>query len=134
MGAKRVPRQSPKRAREEVDDDDEEEAFGTPPPKRAARKTATKKTPAPKKPAPKKAVPKKTIAKKPAAATTPSSRPSRTRKAPERFEEFEEKTTPKALQTKKGPGKVFDPIYITTNSSSRLVKADIYVSSIYAIC
>ena len=135
MGAKRVAKQSPKRSREEVDDDDEEDAFGTPPPKRAARstslatkgKTATKKMPASKKPAPKKGVAKK-AAKKPATAATPSSRPSRNRKAPERFEEFEEKPTPEAVPTKKGTSKVFDPVYITTNSSSRLVKADIYVS------
>lgn len=136
MGAKRASKQSPKRSHEEVDDDDEEPAFGTPPPKRAARstssatkaKTTKKKTPAPKKPAPKKPAPKKAAAKKPAPAATPSSRPSRNRKAPERFEEFEEKPTPKAVPTKKGPSKVFDPVYITTNSSSRLVKADIYVS------
>ena len=136
MGAKRVAKQSPKRSREEVDDDDEEPAFDTPPPKRTARstssatkaKTTKKKTPAPKKPAPKKSAPKKAAAKKPAPAATPSSRPSRNRKAPERFEEFEEKSTPKAVPTKKGPSKVFDPVYITTNSSSRLVKADIYVS------
>jgi hypothetical protein len=52
MGAKRAPKQSPKRAREEEDDEEEEEAFGTPPPKRSARKakrpasskTATKKS------------------------------------------------------------------------------------------
>ncbi|KAI4638285.1 hypothetical protein J4E93_010284 [Alternaria ventricosa] len=134
MGAKRASKRSPKRSHEEVDDDDEEPAFGTPPPKRAARstssatkaKTTKKKTPAPKKPAAKKPAPKKAAAKKPAPAAAPSSRPSRNRKAPERFEEFEEKPTPKAAPTKKGPSKVFDPVYITTNSSSRLVKADIY--------
>jgi hypothetical protein len=118
-------------------DDDEEEAFGTPPPRRPARKTskaangkaATKKATAPKTPAPKKTVAKKTPAKKPAAAPPPPcTRPSRNRKAPERFEDLQEIPTPKALPTKKGPSKVFDPVYITTNSSSRLVKADIYVS------
>lgn len=139
MGAKRAPKQSPKRAREEEDDEEEEEAFGTPPPKRSARKakrpasskTATKKAAAPKTSAPKKpAKLKNTPAQKPTAAPPllPSSRPSRTRKAPERFEDLEEKTTSKALPAKKGASKVFDPVYITTNSSSRLVKADVYVS------
>ncbi|KAB2099258.1 hypothetical protein AG0111_0g12508 [Alternaria gaisen] len=138
MGAKRAPKQSPKRAREEEDDEEEEEeAFGTPPPKKSARKakrpasskTATKKAAAPKTSAPKKpAKLKNTPAQKPTAAPPllPSSRPSRTRKAPERFEDFEEKTTSKALPAKKGASKVFDPVYITTNSSSRLVKADVY--------
>jgi hypothetical protein len=130
MGAKRAPKQSPKRAREEEDDD--REAFGTPPPRRTARKTnkaANSKTVTKKTAAPKKAMPKKTPAKKVAVAPPPpSSRPSRNRKAPERFEDLEEKPTPKSLSNKKGPSKVFDPIYITTNSSSRLVKADVYVS------
>ncbi|KAG9194967.1 hypothetical protein G6011_00087 [Alternaria panax] len=130
MGAKRAPKQSPKRAREEEGSDDNE-AFGTPLPKRPIRKaskaangeTATKKVIALKKPV----LPKKTPAKKPAAAPPPlSSRPSRTRKAPERFEDLQENPTPKAFPRKKGPGKVFDPVYITTNSSSRLVKADVY--------
>ncbi|CAN9371591.1 unnamed protein product [Alternaria sp. RS040] len=137
MGAKREPKQSPKRAREEEDDEEEEEAFDTPPPKRSARKakrptsskSATKKAAAPKTSASNKpANLKNTPAKKPIAALPPlpSSRPSRTRKAPERFEDLEEKTTPKALPAKKGASKVFDPVYITTNSSSRLVKADVY--------
>ncbi|CAN9267045.1 unnamed protein product [Alternaria alternata] len=137
MGAKRAPKQSPKRARKEENDEEEEEAFGTPPPKRSARKakrpasskTAAKKAAAPKTSAPKKPSKlKNTPAQKPTAAPPllPSSRPSRTRKAPERFEDLEEKTTPKALPAKKGASKVFDPVYITTNSSSRLVKADVY--------
>ena len=128
MGAKRAPKQSPKRAREEEDGEEEEEAFGTPPPKRPARKA---KRPASSKTATKKpAKLKNTPAQKPTAAPPllPSSRPSRTRKAPERFEDLEEKTTSKALPAKKGASKVFDPVYITTNSSSRLVKADVYVS------
>jgi hypothetical protein len=128
MGAKRAPKQSPKRAREEEDDEEEEEAFGTPPPKRPARKA---KRPASSKTATKKpAKLKNTPAQKPTAAPPllPSSRPSRTRRAPERFEDLEEKTTSKALPAKKGASKVFDPVYITTNSSSRLVKADVYVS------
>lgn len=125
MSAKRSARQSPKRAREE-DDDDDEPAFGTPPPKRVVSKAngktnggaTARRAPAPKKPAPKKAV----------APPPTRSRPSRNRKAPERFEDLEEKTTPKAHPTKKGSSKVFDPVFITTNSTSRLVKADIYVS------
>jgi hypothetical protein len=130
MSARRAPKQSPKRAREE--DSDGEDAFGTPPPKRAATKTnatangkaATKKAASPRKPAPKKPMPKKPPAKKVAPAPT-SSRPSRSRKALERFES-QEKPTPKALSIKKGPSKVFDPVYITTNSTSRLGKADVY--------
>ncbi|EMD87281.1 hypothetical protein COCC4DRAFT_75778 [Bipolaris maydis ATCC 48331] len=73
-----------------------------------------------KKPARKRSAPGKTT------APTPSrSQPSRNRKAPERFENFEEKTA-KALPSKKGTSKVFDSVFITTNSTSRLVKADIY--------
>jgi hypothetical protein len=135
MSVKRAPRQSPKRAREE--DSDSEEAFGTPPPKRAAiktkrtanGKTVAKKAASPRKAALKKPIPKKTPAKKAAPALI-SSRPSRSRKAPERLEDVQEKPTPKALPNKKGPSKVFDPIFITTNSTSRLAKADIYVSAI----
>lgn len=114
MGAKRAPKQSPKRAREEEDGEEEEEAFGTPPPKRPARKA---KRPASSKTATKKpAKLKNTPAQKPTAAPPllPSSRPSRTRRAPERFEDLGEKTTSKALPAKKGASKVFDPVYITT--------------------
>lgn len=130
MGAKRASKQSPKRARPEDDDGED-----TPPakkpatksrarPKATGKKAGTKKaasekpTPAPKKPAPKKATP----------APKPSNRPTRNRKAPERFEDLEEKPTPKALPTTKGPSKVFDPVFVTTNSTSRLGKADVYVS------
>jgi hypothetical protein len=131
MSAKRAPKQSPKRAREE--DSDSEDAFGTPPPKRATIKSnatangkpAIKKAAFPRKPAPKKPMPKKTPAKKAAPAPT-GSRPSRSRKAPDRFEDLQEKPTPKALPMKKGPSKVFDPVFITTNSTSRLGKADVY--------
>jgi hypothetical protein len=134
MSVKRAPTQSPKRAREE--DSDSEEAFGTPPPKRAAiktkrtanGKTVTKKAASPQKAAPKKPMPKKTPAKKATPAPT-SSRPSRSRKAPERLEDVQEKPTPKALPNKKGPSKVFDPVFITTNSTSRLAKADVYASA-----
>ena len=136
MAAKRTLKQSPKRARPDDDDDRED----TPPakkpvtksrarPKATAKKVGTKRaaagsatsekpTSAPKRPAPKKAIP----------VPTPSNRPTRNRKAPERFEDLEEKPTPKALPTTKGPSKVFDPVFITTNSTSRLGKADVYVN------
>ena len=117
---------------EPEDDEQDDAAEAKPAPKKGKAKAVAPKADSAeledKKPAPKKPAPKKAAAKKPAPAATPSSRPSRNRKAPERFEEFEEKPTPKAAPTKKGSSKVFDPIYITTNSSSRLVKADIYVS------
>jgi hypothetical protein len=129
ISARRASKQSPKRAREE--DSDSEDAFGTLPPKRATKtkriansKTATKKAASPRKPASKKPVPKKTPAKEAAPAPT-SARPSRSRKAPERFE-HQEKPAPKALPIKKEPSKVFDPVFITTNSTSRLGKADVY--------
>ncbi|EUC44146.1 hypothetical protein COCMIDRAFT_37957 [Bipolaris oryzae ATCC 44560] len=112
--------QSPKRAREE--DDNLASASSTPHPKRIDNKaSATPDSKAPiTKPARKKSAPKKTT------APTPSrSQPSRNRKAPERFEDFEEKTA-KAPPSKKGTSKVFDSVFITTNSTSRLVKADIY--------
>lgn len=58
----------------------------------------------------------------PKKATAPPERISaRNRKAPERFE-----TLGKVSLAKKGTSKVFDPIYITTNSTSRLGKADMY--------
>ncbi|CAO2648607.1 Nn.00g078740.m01.CDS01 [Neocucurbitaria sp. VM-36] len=136
--AKHSPKQSPKRVRQDDDDED------APPPKKSAsmkrsprkstgaRKASRKAevdnavhepassgrpTPAPRKTAPKKAAP---------TPTTSSNRPTRSRKAPERFENFEEKAIPKALPNKKGSSRVFDPIFITTNSTSRLAKADVY--------
>ncbi|XP_014552144.1 hypothetical protein COCVIDRAFT_30451 [Bipolaris victoriae FI3] len=123
-GANCAARESPKRTREE--DDEMPSASSTPHPKRINNKASA--TPDSKatiqKPARKKSAPQKT------AAPTPSrSQPSRSRKAPERFEDFEEKTT-KALLSKKGTSKVFDSVFITTNSTSRLVKADIYASSV----
>ncbi|KAF1961113.1 hypothetical protein CC80DRAFT_513088 [Byssothecium circinans] len=64
----------------------------------------------------------------PTSASMPaSSRPSRSRKAPERFDSLP--------QAPKGPvrphklpanSKVFDPEYITTNPRSRLVRTDVY--------
>lgn len=123
-GANCAARQSPKRARGE--DDDLASAASTPHSKRTNNKaSATPNSKATiKKPARKKSAPKKTT------TPTPSrSQPSRNRKAPERFEDFEEKTA-KSLPSKKGTSKVFDSVFITTNSTSRLVKADIYASPI----
>lgn len=105
-----------KRGREE--DEGEEHS---PPPRKAAvpSKNNEKAKPATRKRASKKATPP---------PRQPSSRPSRTRKAPERFEDLQE-TKPKPLKelpVKKAASKVFDPAYITTNSTSRLGKADIY--------
>jgi len=134
IGTKRAKRPCNKRTRGE--DSDSDDAFGTPPPKCTSReitatangKTAIKQAPSSQKPALKKPMSKKTAIKKPAPAPpAPSTRPSRNRKAPERLEDLQEKSKPKSLPNKKGPSKVFDPIYITTNSGSRLVKADIYV-------
>jgi len=134
MGAKRAQKPCNKRTREE--DSDSDDAFGTPPPKRTSRettatangKTAIKKASPSQKLALKKPMSKKTATKKPAPAPpASSSRPSRNRKAPERLEDLQEKSKPKPLPNKKGPSKIFDPVYITTNSNSRLVKADIYV-------
>jgi len=134
MATKRAKRPCNKRTREE--DSDSDDAFGTPPPKRTSRETtataygntAIKQAPSSQKPALKKPMSKKTATKKPAPAPpAPSSRPSRNRKAPERLEDLQEMSKPKSLPNKKGPSKVFDPVYITTNSGSRLIKADIYV-------
>jgi hypothetical protein len=127
MSNERVPQPATKRSRE---DDDEE---GSPPPKKAASssKSKAKAKTAPKKPAarktPAKPAPKKPATKKPAPTPPPaSSRPSRGRKAPERFEDLTETKPLKQLSAKKGGSRVFDPTFITTNSTSRLGKADVY--------
>lgn len=73
----------------------------------------------------KKPKPKKTPAPKPARAP-PERTSTRTRKAPERFEDLQEMAPSRPLPPKKGTSKVFDPYYITTNSTSRLGRADIY--------
>ncbi|KAL6705210.1 hypothetical protein ACN47E_007170 [Coniothyrium glycines] len=65
-------------------------------------------------------------APKPARPVTVSTRPSRNRKAPERYWEVPENQAPKALSNTKGASKVFDSTFITTNSTSRLGKADVY--------
>jgi hypothetical protein len=104
--------------------DDQDYTNKAPPSKKAA--TSKTKAAGEAKPAPKKRAAAKKIARPPPA---PSSRPSRTRKAPERLAEASEvkpvKPAKKQL-AKKGTGKVFDPVYITTNSTSRLVKADVF--------
>ncbi|KAF3034925.1 hypothetical protein E8E12_006581 [Didymella heteroderae] len=51
---------------------------------------------------------------------------TRNRKAPERFEDLQEMPSSRASPPRKGTSKVFDPYYITTNSTSRLGRADIY--------
>ncbi|KAF1832014.1 hypothetical protein BDW02DRAFT_590769 [Decorospora gaudefroyi] len=140
MGYKRAPKQSPKRTREQEDDSDEA-AFATPPPKRttsgtsgtsatANKTTTTNKATSSLNGRAKKPTPKRAAANNSAPDTMLSaSRPSRNRKAPERFEHFQEKPKPKAIPNKKGASKVFDPVFITTHSTSRLTKADIYESS-----
>lgn len=116
---KQMPKVTKKRNLAELDENDTDN-----------EKTPVKKPK--KKPA---AVEKPAAAKKPRATPTPpppSTRPTRTRKAPVRFadeqqqqkEDLKKKpSTPKATSSK-----VFDPEYITTNPKSRLVNTDIYVN------
>ena len=73
----------------------------------------------------KKTKPKKKPAPKPARAP-PERTSTRNRKAPERFEDLQEMPPTRASPPKKATSKVFDPYYITTNSTSRLGRADIY--------
>jgi hypothetical protein len=68
---------------------------------------------------------KKKAAPKPAKAP-PERTSTRNRKAPERFEDLQEMPPTRASPPKKAKSKVFDPYYITTNSSSRLGRTDIY--------
>lgn len=116
MSRKRTQQLSKKRSRE---DDNEE---GSPPPKKVA---SPPKAQAKEK---KKAASKKPVATKAARPILPSTRPSRSRKAPERFEDLQETKPVRATVAKKTPAKskVFDPVFITTNSTSRLGKADVY--------
>jgi hypothetical protein len=124
MAAKRASPSSSKRSR----NDDVEDS---PPPKKTAKgkarseakaKPATKKATVPRTPAT-----RKPAAKKPAPAPpAPSTRPSRNRKAPERFVDFAGAPITPALPAKIAASKVFDPTYITTNANSRLVKADVF--------
>ncbi|KAJ4362604.1 hypothetical protein N0V95_001409 [Ascochyta clinopodiicola] len=75
-------------------------------------------------------VPKKTKAKKRAvpkrAAAPPGRTSTRNRNPPERFGDPEEHPSAKATPLTKPTSKVFDPVYITTNSTSRLGKADMH--------
>ena len=78
--------------------------------------------------------PKGTAVRRNAAPPIPTSsanRPTRNRRAPDRFWEVEENVVPEALPITKGTSKTFDPTYITTNSTSRLAKADVYVCILY---
>ncbi|KAH6642499.1 Asx homology domain-containing protein [Boeremia exigua] len=51
---------------------------------------------------------------------------TRNRKAPERLDDVQEQLPSRSMPAKKTSSKVFDPVYITTNSTSRLGKADMY--------
>lgn len=73
----------------------------------------------------KKSQPKRKPAPKPARAP-PERTSTRNRKAPERFEDLQEMPPTRASSPKKSTSRVFDPYYITTNSTSRLGRADIY--------
>lgn len=111
---------SPKRAREEDDNDE------TPLLKKRNTEAGAKAKP---KPATKATISEKPTTKKaPRKKSTPppSTRPSRNRKAPDRFENLARPSLPDKTPARKGPSKVFDPTYITTNSTSRLGKADVY--------
>lgn len=60
-----------------------------------------------------------------------ANRPSRARKPPKEFwvvDEKKQKSVNTAVPSKKPRSRVFDPVFITSNSNSRLVKADVYVS------
>lgn len=112
-----------KRSRDDLDDKEIVDEESAPPPKKTVISKSKAKAKA-------KAAPRKPAAKKAARPPPPpSTRPSRNRKAPERFgdiEEVREVEPPKQLPVKKGASKVFDSVYITTNSTSRLGKADVY--------
>lgn len=58
-----------------------------------------------------------------------SDRPSRTRKPPKAFwvaDEGEKKSAKPTSPAKKATSRVFDPVFITSNSASRLGKADVF--------
>jgi hypothetical protein len=118
-------------ARKRSREDDQE--VGSPPSKKATASSKPKaKAKGKSRPAPKKVSAEKPASKRPAVKKAapppppPSNRPSRNRKAPERFEDLQEAKPIKSNPVRKGPSKVFDPVFITTNSTSRLGKADIY--------
>jgi hypothetical protein len=75
------------------------------------------------------APPKRTPRAKPAPkepAPPSRARSTRTRKAPERLEDSQAASTTTSTANKKSTSRVFDPTFITTNSTSRLVAADAY--------
>ncbi|KAL5121495.1 hypothetical protein ACEQ8H_000567 [Pleosporales sp. CAS-2024a] len=97
-------------------------------PSRANAVPSKSKATAAAKSAPKKRAPAKKATR---ADPAPSNRPTRDRKAPERFSDAKETKPVPHQSTKKAPvkksgGKVFDPVYITTNANSRLAKADVF--------
>ncbi|KAF2118948.1 Asx homology domain-containing protein [Lophiotrema nucula] len=55
-----------------------------------------------------------------------ATRPRRDRKVPQKYNPDDFKEPPKAARPTRLASKIYDPIYATTNSQSRLVKADIY--------
>ncbi|KAF2471270.1 uncharacterized protein BDR25DRAFT_342563 [Lindgomyces ingoldianus] len=59
-------------------------------------------------------------------AAPASNRPTRNRKAPERFADIKEPTKKMAEGVAPKGSKAFEPVYATTNSKSRLATADIY--------
>ncbi|ORY10551.1 Asx homology domain-domain-containing protein [Clohesyomyces aquaticus] len=75
-----------------------------------------------------KATPKSKASPKPTATATPTpTRPTRNRKAPERFTDMKEPAKKKTETVAPKSGKrAFDPTFLTTNSKSRLVTADLY--------
>ncbi|KAH9882821.1 hypothetical protein J1614_000187 [Plenodomus biglobosus] len=122
-------RKSPKRTHQEVEDQEE----GHEPPRkyRAAShcEDAIAATPSEPHTTPTKTrtTTRKTQPKPPPVGN--SNRPSRARKPPKEFwviDEKEQNSAKKSVQAKKSVSKVFDPAFITSNSTSRLGKADIY--------
>ena len=53
-------------------------------------------------------------------------RPRRDRKVPQKYNPNEFKEQPKVARPSRITSKIYDPIYATTNSQSRLTKADVY--------
>ncbi|KAF2264241.1 hypothetical protein CC78DRAFT_245115 [Lojkania enalia] len=64
--------------------------------------------------------------KTPSAAMVARDRPARNRKAPERYNGAASAVKPSSVKKPTVTKRVFAPDYITTNSNSRLVKADVY--------
>lgn len=121
-------KQSPKRARQQV-----EEKEDNPEHSRKRRASSNSKTMVEATLSVEQAIPSKTgTSTRNARAQAPVgnvSRSSRVRKPPKKFgvvDEKEQMSAKKFVQTKKPASKVFDPVFITSNSTSRLGKADIY--------